>query len=609
MVHGAVSAMVHGAVSAAVDVVASIHRLVSVPSFAYNFRYMRYSGLFTKTLRQVPGRVRAPSYRLLLQGGFVRSVGKGLFSYTPLGMRVVQKITAIVREEMERLGGQEVLVPLVNPRELWISSGRDTLIERDMVRFRDRGGRDLVLSPTHEEAMVELMRSSARSYRDLPQFLYQFQTKFRDEEKTRCGLVRAREFVMKDAYSFHRSFTDLNGFFPKVFAAYREIFRRCGVLVTAAQGGVGYMGGQRSYEFLMPSECGDDYLVSCDHCSYAANEDVATGEKSALQEALRPLRTIEVPEQRSLTEVCELLELPRSRLLKAMLYRTFDRYVMAVVRGDQEVSEEKLGAVLDTSVVGPARSDQLRDLQVPGPWLSPMDLPETARDRITIVIDDGCADAGNLLAAGNVPGVVFADANFGRDFEADHVADITRIHDGARCRVCGAGTLHRTRAMELGNMFRLGELYTRRMNYWVSDEDGRKTFPHMGSYGIGIGRLLAAVVDANHDDRGIVWPPELAPYTVFLMSIGKSLPVRDAVEEIYAELGEGVLYDDRRESISHKLKDADLLGIPLRVIVSRDAVQEGYVEVGIRRDGRTQRVHREELVSTIRMLLEEYAGV
>jgi prolyl-tRNA synthetase len=524
-------------------------------------------------------------------------------------MRVVQKITAIVREEMERLGGQEVLVPLVNPRELWIASGRDTLIERDMVRFRDRGGRDLVLSPTHEEAMVELMRSGARSYRDLPQFLYQFQTKFRDEDKTRCGLVRAREFVMKDAYSFHRSFAELNGFFPKVFAAYREIFRRCGVAVTPAQGGVGYMGGQRSYEFLMPSECGDDYLVSCDHCDYAANEDVAIGEKSAVQERLRPLRSIEVPEQRSLSEVCELLELPRARLLKAMLYRTFDRYVMAVVRGDQEVSEEKLGAVLDTSVVGPAQSDQLRELEVPGPWLSPMDLPPTARQRITIVIDDGCADAGNLLAGGNVPGVVFADANFGRDYEADHVADITRIQEGSTCRVCGAGTLHRTRAMELGNMFRLGEFYTKRMNYWVREEDGRKRFPHMGSYGIGIGRLLAAVVDANRDDRGIVWPTELAPYTVFLMSIGKSLPVRDVVEEIYAELGPGVLYDDRRESISHKLKDADLLGIPLRVIVSRDAVQEGFVEIGVRRDGRTQRVHREDLLSTIEMLLEEYDGV
>ncbi|MDA3950600.1 MAG: proline--tRNA ligase [Spirochaeta sp.] len=570
---------------------------------------MRYSNLFTKTLRQVPGRVRAPSYRLLLQGGYVRPVSQGLFSFTPLGMRVMRNIQTIIREEMERLGGQEVLVPLVNPREMWVSSGRDGLIERDMVRFQDRAGRDLVLSPTHEEAMVELMRSSARSYRDLPQFLYQFQTKFRDEEKTRCGLVRAREFVMKDAYSFHRSFAELNGFFPKVFAAYQEIFRRCGVSVEAAEAGVGYMGGQRSYEFLMPSECGDDYLISCDHCAYTANEDVAIGQKESFQQPLRPIRDVSVPDRQSLTVVRQLLEIPRARMLKSMLYRALEGYVMAVVRGDQDVSEEKLGAVVGRPIIGPAQRPDLDQLGLLGPWLSPLDVPETARGAITVVIDDACAESSNMLSAENTPGRVYADVNFGRDFDSDFVADITRIPDRSTCRHCGTGTLRRVRAMELGNIFRLGDFYTRAMKYWVREEDGKQTFPYMGSYGIGLGRLMSGVVDANRDEQGIIWPTELAPFRVFLMSIGKSLSVRDVVEELYQELGDQVLFDDRRESISHKLKDADLLGIPLRVIVSRDAVQEGFVEVGIRRSGETRRVHRNDLVRTIAEMLGESGDV
>jgi prolyl-tRNA synthetase len=578
-------------------------------SIAYNSGTMRYSELFTKTLRQVPGRVRAPSHRLLLQGGFVRPVSKGLFSYTPLGVRVLHRITAIIREEMNNLGGQEVLVPVVNPLEMWAESGRDSLIERDMIRFKDRAGRELVLAPTHEEAMVELMRSGARSYRDLPQFLYQFQTKFRDEAKTRCGLVRAREFVMKDAYSFHRSFAELNNFFPRVFAAYNKIFRRCGVSVVAAQAGVGYMGGQRSYEFLLPSECGDDFLVSCNHCGYAANEDVAIGQKWSHQETPLPLRVVEVPERHSLTVVRQLLEVPRSKMLKSMLYRSLNGYVMAVVRGDQEVSEEKLAVVVGAPIIGPAQKGQLDELGLLGPWLAPIELPESARPHLTIVIDDACAESSNMLTATNRAGRVYVDANFGRDFDADWVSDISRIPHGATCRHCGIGTLEREKAMELGNIFRLGDFYTRKMNYWVREEDGKKTFPYMGSYGIGLGRLLAAIVDANRDEQGIIWPAEIAPFRVYLMSIGKSLPVRETVEAIYAELGDQVLFDDRHESISHKLKDADLLGIPLRVIVSRDAVQEGYVEVGIRRDGRTQRVHRDELAATVDALLSEDTDV
>lgn len=570
---------------------------------------MRYSRLFTKTLTQVPKSIKSPSYRLLLQAGYLRPMSQGLFNLTPLGMRVLRNLKRIVHQEMTELGGQEVLTPLVNPRDLWKSSGRDALIEADMVRFSDRSGRELVLAPTHEEAMVELIRQGLRSYRDLPIFLYQFQSKFRDEERTRCGMVRAREFMMKDAYSFHRSFADLNNFFPRVFAAYRRIFERCQVPVTPAQAGVGYMGGDRSYEFLMPSRCGDDYLVQCNACGYAANEDVAVGIKERVQEPPLPYRQEEVPEQRSLNAAARYLEVPRERVLKAMLFRSSEQLVMAVVRGDHEVSEEKLGTVIGRPIHGQATAEQLKFAGLRGPWLSPLALPDQLREAITMVVDDAAADSSNFFAGLNQVGTVARNVNFGRDYGSSHVADIVSVPEGAGCLHCNSGKLERVRAIELGNIFRLGDFYTRAMNLRVIDDDGREVFPQMGSYGIGMGRLMSAIVDANRDDRGIIWPMEVAPFQVYLMSIGKSLSVREMTERLYGELGTGVLLDDRHESISHKLKDADLLGIPLRVVVSRDSVSTGMLELALRDQASTYQVSETELTDTIRAIVDENSYV
>ncbi len=573
---------------------------------------MLYSRLFGQTVRQVPREVRATSYKLLVQGGYVRPLAQGLFSYTPLGMRVVNNLKRLIREEMEQIGAQEVMAPVVNPREIWEASGRDALIEESMVRFVDRRGHHLVLAPTHEEAMVELVRQGIRSYRDLPIILYQFQTKFRDEARVRCGLVRTREFVMKDAYSFHRTFTDLNSFFPRMFATYRRIFERCHVPVTAAQAGVGYMGGDRSYEFLMPCDCGDDYLIQCDTCGYAANGEVAVGDCDAVQETPLPIEPVQAPENagvRTMNGLRQLLEIPRSRMLKAMLYRTFDTTVMAVVRGDHQVSEEKIAAVLERRILGRAGGELLAELDIAGPWLSPLDLPEKTRERIIVLVDEVVAAESNLFAGSNQPGRCYRNVNFGRDFSADQVADIIRVPEGTGCRHCNDGTLKRIQAMELGNVFRLGTFYTEAMHLYVDDEHGRRVYPHMGSYGIGIGRLIAAVVESNHDDRGIVWPPELAPFSVYLMAIGKSLSVRRAAEDLYRDLEVSTLYDDRFESISHKLKDADLLGIPVRVVVSRESVSEGMVEVALRSGAEPFKVPREELGATIRSLLTEGGDV
>lgn len=561
---------------------------------------MRYARLLSKTLPHVPRDVRAPSYRLLYQGGYIRPVGQGLFSLTPLAMRVMRNIRRIIHEEMVALGGQEVQTPLVNPPHIWEASGRDRLVARDMVHFRDRNGRELVLAPTHEEAMVELVRQTVRSYRDLPLFLYQFQTKFRDEERTRCGLVRVREFIMADAYSFHRSFTDLNGFFPLVFAAYRRIFDRCSVPVTAARAGVGYMAGEASYEFLMPCACGDDFLVRCDACGYAANEEIAVGIKEDAESATpQPLQRQSMPDARSLNAARMQLNMPRSRMLKAMVYRSVGGLVMAVVRGDHEVSEEKLSLAVGAQILGPAAAADLQHHGLIGPWLSPIDLPESFQERATVVYDDAAIHAANLVAAANAPSVVVYNVNPGRDLSLDRVTDVVRVPDGAPCRHCNTGHLHRVRAMELGNIFRLGDYYTRAMGLALPGDRDAELYPHMGSYGIGLGRLMSAIVEANRDARGIIWPAAVAPYAAYLMSIGRSPSVRDIAIDLERRLGDQVLFDDRHESISHKLKDADLLGMPLRLVVSRRTVEDGTVEVAVRDTGETTRVPCEALPALV----------
>ncbi len=566
---------------------------------------MRYSQLFPKTMRSVTGTVKSRSYRLLLRGGFVRPLSTGLFSYTPLGMRVIRNIKRIMHQEMDVLGGQEVLVPVVNPVEIWSASGRDEMVGAGMVHFHDRSGRCFILAPTHEEAMVELVRASIRSYRDLPAFLYQYQIKYRDEERPRCGPIRAREFIMKDAYSFHRSFSELNNFFPRVFAAYRRIFERCGVSVTAAQAGVGYMGGELSYEFLMPAECGDDYLVRCSNCDYAANEDVAVGTKEIDRLPPQSLELHKGADGDGLVTVANGLAVSPRGAIKTMLFRTSDRFVMAIVRGDHRVSEEKLAQIMDRPIIGRAGSEDLESLGLQGPWLSPLDLPPEAREQLYIVADDAVIDGSNFLAGTNSPGDYYLNVNFGRDVEVDRVADVARAPEGAACVHCGEGVLRRERAMELGNIFRLGDFYSRRMDFSIPDENGKPIYPLMGSYGIGLGRLMSAIVAANNDERGIIWPVALAPYQVFLMSIGKAVTVRRVVEDLYERLGHNALFDDRHASIGRKFKDADLLGIPIRVVVAAEAISAGTVEIATRDRSESLNVPIEDVVATVDRLLRE----
>ncbi len=562
---------------------------------------MRYSRLLAHTLRTSPHGVRSVSYQLLVRGGFIRSLGTGLFSFLPLGHRVLRNIKRIVSEEMEELGGQEVMAPLVNPQELWERTGRSEALQQDLARFRDRSGKSMVLAPTHEEAMVELVRNCLNSYRNLPLLVYQYQVKFRDEEKTRCGLMRTKEFVMKDGYSFHRTFADLNNFFPKMFQAYLRIFNRCKVSVIPAEAGVGYMGGDRSFEFLMESQCGDDMLTICDNCGYHANAEIAVGRREIRQQAPLTLEKVKTPDCRTMRRLSRYLERPLSDLAKPMIYRTGSGLVMVVVRADHEVSTEKLQRVLREPVKGLASLDAVEDLDLIPGYLSPIGLEDL---EARVVVDEVAADSPNLVYGANEPGYHYVNGNFGRDYDADLVADVARIPEGSKCVHCGH-ELSQRRSTELGHIFRLGDFYSRSMDLFFRGERSEKVYPYMGSYGIGLGRLIAGIVEQNHDDKGIIWPAELAPYTGFLMAIGRSPTVRRITENLYEELGDRVLFDDRHESIGTKLKDADLIGLPLRIVVSNQTIQDGTVEVTLRRSNEERRIPLDQLTAVLDELRKE----
>lgn len=560
---------------------------------------MKYTQLFGKTLRNVHHGVKSQGFAFLLRGGFVRTHGHGLYSYLPLGNRVVRNLKQVIREEMERLDGQEVNVPLVNPIEMWQKSGRDRLVGSDMVRFKDRTDRNMVLAPSHEEAFVDLVRVGLRSYRDLPAFLYQFQSKYRDEERIRNGLIRTKEFLMKDAYSFHRSASDLNNFFPKVFGAYQRIFERCGLNALPAESGVGYMGGQKAYEFMIPCSIGEDIMVECPNCGYRANKNVAMGLKDFHTDTLQELEEVATPNCTSMEDLAEFMGLAKHQLAKTMIFKTMNGLVMAVVRGDHEVSREKLTRYLGEPVLEKADQREVEALGfVPG-YLSPIGV----NGAIPLVVDSTVAKSTNLVVGANKEGMHLKNANFGRDFESTKVADISMIKPENKCLQCGS-PLQEVRALELGNIFKLDDFYSRSMGLYFQEERGHKVYPFMGSYGIGIGRLMGAIAEQLHDKRGLLWPSRIAPFRFFLMGIGKSDSVRQKVDRIYARFSADTLLDDRKESPGVKFQDAELLGIPYRIVLSAKRTSEDTVEFYNRYSRQSRLVRIDDVEPTMKEILE-----
>jgi len=555
---------------------------------------MRYSRLFGKTKKESQNELFQESYSLLFKAGFARPLGQGLYCFLPIGLRVLRNIKRIISEEMEGLGGSEIQVPLVNPADLWEESGRNVTMGDSLIHFRDIRNSEMVLAPTHEEAVVSLVKQSIHSYRDFPIYLFQFQTKFRNDYKTRGGMIRTREFEMSDSYSFHRSFSDLNNFFPKVFASFERIFNKCAVPYITAESEVGFMHGSRAYEFLTIDSQGKDTVVLCDNCGYRAREDVALAIKKNQTESLKPFERIETGKLKTMKKISAFLNRPMNSLGKAMIYSSTDGLIMAVVRADYEVSREKLSRYLSLTHIKPASKEELDTAGLVPGFMSPVDPP----GNITIVIDDTIVNSSNLAIASNDEGFYFLNANFGRDFDCYHVTDISRIKDSDLCLSCGS-ELKEIHALELGNLFKLDDYFSKKMHLQFQDEEGVKRYPWMGSYGIGLGRLMVAVVEANHDNLGIVWPFELAPFKYFLMGIGKSLTIKKYVEEIEELLGSDVLVDDRTESISKKFRDAELIGIPLRIVVSSRYIEDEQIELCERSTRKKWLVHKSDLKNEI----------
>jgi prolyl-tRNA synthetase len=548
---------------------------------------MRLSQLFFATLRDDPADAEMASHRLLVRGGYLRQLGSGIYSLLPLGFRVQQRIEQVIREELDAIGGQEMEMPVVHPADLWRETGRYDQIGPEMARFKDRAGRDMVLAMTHEEVVADLLRDIVQSYRQLPMILYHFQTKFRDEPRARGGLIRVREFVMKDSYSCDVDDAALDHSYQLHYDAYERIFGRLGLDVIAVSSDVGMMGGSGAHEFMVLNEHGEDTLVLCDACGYAANQQIASVRKPDVEtEEPMPAEEVSTPGTDTIASLAALLDIPTSRTAKAAFFVAGDgRLLTAIVRGDFDVNETKLvNAVAATGGLRPAQVDEIRAAGMEPGYGSPIGAHDTV-----VVVDDLVARAPNLVAGANRPGLHLRNVNVGRDFTPDVVADITGARDGDACPNCAA-VVRLASGIEVGNIFKLGTKYTEALGATFLAEDGSRRPVVMGSYGIGLGRALACVVEAHHDDKGIAWPIEVAPYRAHLVAIGanRDEAVSDAAEALYRRLedaGIPVLYDDRDESPGVKFTDAELLGMPTIVTVSPRSLAAGGVEVTDRASG------------------------
>ncbi|MDO8483735.1 MAG: proline--tRNA ligase [Candidatus Limnocylindrales bacterium] len=548
---------------------------------------MRLSKLFFTTLRDDPADAEMPSHRLLLRAGYVRQLGSGIYSLLPLGFRVNRRVEQIVREEMDRIGCQEMEMPVVHPADVWRASGRYDAVGPEMGRFKDRAGRDMVLAMTHEEVVGLLLADIVRSYRQLPMMVYHFQTKWRDEPRARGGLIRVREFVMKDAYSIDRDEAGLDVSYWAQHGAYVRIFERLGLKTIAVSSDVGMMGGSQAHEFMVLNPAGEDVLVLCEACGYAANRQVAVVPRpDPPQEEPLPLEEIATPGTTTIASLAAFLGIGPERTAKAAFFMTGDgRLVSAIVRGDHEVNETKLfNAVKASGGMRPAQVEEIRAAGMEPGYGSPIGAHDTV-----VVIDELAARSANLVAGANREGFHNRNVNHGRDFQADIVADLTTAMEGDPCPTCGQPVILRN-GIEVGNIFKLGTKYTDAFGATYLGEDGVAHQIVMGSYGIGIGRNVACIVEAHHDDKGIVWPAEVAPYAAHLVSIGaaREPQVAEIAERLHAfsiEAGREILWDDRDESPGVKFTDAELLGMPWILTVSPRSLAAGGVEVTERATG------------------------
>ena len=565
---------------------------------------MKFSQLISRTMRGEPAEAETASHRLMLKAGMILQVASGIYSYLPLAWRSLRKIENIIRDEMDSAGGQEVRMPVLQPLELWEETDRRAAFGENLFRLQDRRGRPMVMAPTHEEVVTSIVRSSVQSYRDLPAVIYQIQTKFRDEPRPRGGLIRVREFDMKDAYSFHADEESLETSYQVMAKAYRNIYTRCGLPALMVEADSGAIGGKDSHEFILPTPSGEDTVVTCPKCGYAANSEKARGRvHQAPEEPLLPMETVSTPGVKTIAELSEFLGRPADKTLKAVFYSADGEVVLVTIRGDLEVNEIKLKNTLHAHDLRLATEKEVKEAGLVAGSASPIGL-----DGIKRIGDESIQSGANFAAGANMPDSHIINANHPRDFQLDILTDIALAQDGHACANCGT-PLTSVRGVEVGHIFKLGTFFSETLGARFLDQEGQQRPIIMGCYGIGVGRLLAAAIEQNHDDKGIIFPAPIAPYQVHLVGLNMSDPtVAQASDDLYKQLWEeGIetLYDDRvDEAAGVKFNDADLLGLPVRLVVSPRTLKQDSVELKLRNETEAVQVPVNEIVERVTATLK-----
>jgi prolyl-tRNA synthetase len=593
---------------------------------------MKISQLFGQTLRDAPAEAEVASHSLLMRAGFIRPLGAGIYSYLHLAKRSIQKIEAILRDEMNNIGGQEISMPVVHPADIWKETGRWYQIGTEMGRFKDRNERDMALAMTHEEVVADLVRREVQSYKQLPRLVYHIQTKWRDDPRPRAGLIRVREFSMKDSYSLDADWDGLDRQYRAHYQAYFNIYHRCGLDVIAVKSDTGMMGGKLAHEYMYLTPIGEDTLILCDQCGCTANRQVARFQKTpATTEELKTVTKVKTPACKSIEELANFLGVPKAKTAKAVFFMATvpdgetatEKFIFAVIRGDMELNETKLANAVGARDLRPATEEEIVAIGVIPGFASPIGLigaglstpkgyvPAQGRPQgspLQIVVDDSIPSSPNLVAGANETDYHLLNTNYPRDYKADIVTDIAAADDGAGCPDCSA-PMRTARGVEVGNIFQLGTRYSEALGCTFLDRDGRQRPVIMGSYGIGVGRLLACVAEEHHDEHGLIWPVTIAPFQVHLVLLrGKGTPqAEETAEKLYANLqtaGIEVLYDDRDESPGVKFNDADLIGLPVRLTVSERALGQGGAEMKLRREQEKVIVPLDETVARLQSVIQ-----
>lgn len=567
---------------------------------------MRTTNLYAPTLREVPAEAEVKSHQLMLRAGMIRKAAGGLYTYMPLAWRTIKKIEAIIRDEMDKAGGQEISMPIVQPAEIWQESGRWSVYGDEMWRVKDRHGRGFCLGPTHEEMVTTLIRDEVRSYKQLPLSLYQIQNKYRDERRPRFGLMRSREFIMKDMYSFDKDVEGMNVSYKKMYDAYTNVFNRCGLEFRPVEADNGAIGGGHSHEFTVLAEAGESNIAYCSECDYAASDEKAELKVIAsAEEEMKELEKVSTPDAHTIEKVAEYLNLPLDKTIKAVAFQTdTNELVLAFVRGDHEVNDVKVINLIEGAIeLRMADEESITAAGGVAGFMSPIGIKEGTK----IVVDATVMGMYNACAGANEKDFHFINVNPKRDFKDVIVADIRMIKEGDACPHCGA-PVKMTRGIEAGQVFTLGTKYSESLHATFLDENGKEKPLQMGCYGIGVGRTMAAAVEQNNDADGIIWPRSIAPYEAIVVPVNAKNEDQMAVaEEIYQGLlaqGVDAIIDDRKERAGVKFKDADLIGYPMRITVSPKALEEGSVEVKIRRSGEVKMVEKANAISEIVEILK-----